>query len=217
MIKKLKKSFDVKANKIIIFAYRKIAKPASVLVRRLFEFRKIKESLGAAVVMLAILINLSAHSVQALQTLVATNLVELTPQAVELTTKNSLQKPLGIFHLTKGYSFFHPAIDLATDAGSAVLSILPGKVEKVSRSRFGYGNYVVINHGSGFNSLYAHLVKINVEEGQEIDQETIIGFIGSTGWSTGPHLHLEITDNGQKINPQAFFEAYFGEKLAANQ
>lgn len=163
----------------------------------------------------ALLVNLSSHSVEAIQTIVATNLMELTPGVIELTTKQSLQKPLGIFRITKQFSSFHRAIDLATDAGSAVVPILPGKVEKVSHGRIGYGNHVIINHGSGFVSLYGHFAKINIIEGQQVDSNTIIGLIGSTGWSTGPHLHLEIIDNGRKINPKVFLESYLGEKLAS--
>lgn len=203
--------------KTLTFSYQKLAKPASTFFRRIFEFKKIKESLGILFLLVALLINLSSHSVDAIQTIVATNLIKLTPEAVELVTKQSLQKPLGIFHITKQFSALHPATDLATDAGSAVVPILPGKVEKVSYGYFGYGNHVIINHGSGFTSLYAHFAKINISEGQQVDNNTIIGLIGSTGWSTGPHLHLEIIDNGQKINPKVFLESYLGEKLASDK
>ncbi|HNP89668.1 MAG TPA: M23 family metallopeptidase, partial [Candidatus Woesebacteria bacterium] len=72
-------------------------------------------------------------------------------------------------------------------------------------------------HGSGRKSLYAHFSKIAVKEGQTVEKDTVIGFIGSTGWSTGPHLHLEIMENGQKINPKALFEEYFGKKLASSR
>ena len=156
-------------------------------------------------------------SLSQFQVLVEANSVNPGQEISELATEQSLQKPLEIFQITKGYSFFHPAIDLATDPGSPVKSILPGKIEQIKRSRFGYGNYIVINHGSGFRSLYAHLIKINVETNQEVEKDTIIAFIGSTGWSTGPHLHLEIMEEGRKINPKAFFEAYFGTKLASSK
>ena len=59
----------------------------------------------------------------------------------------------------------------------------------------------MINHGSGFKSLYAHLAKITVNEGDEVDKNTVLGTVGSTGWSTGSHLHLEVYDNGRTFNP----------------
>ena len=97
------------------------------------------------------------------------------------------------------------------------MPILPGKVEKTARLRFGYGNYIIVNHGSGFKSLYAHLSKITVKEEQKVDKNTVIGFIGSTGWSTGPHLHLEIINNKERVNPKLLFEEYLGQKLASTK
>lgn len=185
--------------------------------RKIFELSKIKEIFGGIFLVLLLTTNLSPHSVSWYQTLFDTNHTKLQTTGTELITKQSLQKPLGIFRITKGYSFFHPAIDLATDAGSAVLPILPGKAERISYSHFGYGNYILINHGSGLKSFYAHLAKINVKEGQKIEKNNVIGLIGSTGWSTGPHLHLEIIENNRKINPLVFFESYFGQKLASSR
>ncbi|MEP7171815.1 MAG: M23 family metallopeptidase, partial [Bacteroidota bacterium] len=69
----------------------------------------------------------------------------------------------------------------------------------------GYGNNVIIRHGYGYETLYGHMSKINVREGQKINRGDIIGFVGSTGTSTGPHLHYEVIKNGSKINPINFF------------
>lgn len=215
MKKNVKKSFGNFWNKIVVFFYLKLAKPASFYCRKIFEFKKINQALGFLILFFSFLAGTLPVTLTSVRTLFDTNSIRLRPAAVELTTQKSLQKPLGIFKITKGYSFFHPATDFATEAGSAVLAILPGMVEKVSFGRFGYGNYVVVNHGSGLKSLYAHLVKINVKEKQLLDKETILGFVGSSGWSSGPHLHLEIWEDSRKINPQAYFEAYFGEKLAS--
>lgn len=196
---------------------KKIAKKASVFFRGIFEFKKIKEILGLLILIGAFLNSAFPNSISTIQTFLATNFSKISAPEIELKTEGSFQKPVEIFRITKGYSFFHPAIDFATDAGSAVLPILPGEVEKVSSQRFGYGNHVIINHGSGYQSLYAHLVKIAVKEGQQVQKDTIIGFIGSTGRSTGPHLHLEIAYNGQKLNPRRLFEDYFGRKLASTR
>lgn len=213
-MKNIRKNLEIFLTKTAILVYAKLAKPASIFFRQVFEFRKIKELVGILVLAFSLITSVTPAAISAIQIASEDN-HKLTSKAIEITTQQSLQKPVESFRLTKYFSFFHPGLDFATDAGSAVLPILPGKVERVKRSRFGYGNHVIINHGSGFKSLYAHFVKISVKEGQEIDKNTVIGFIGSTGRSTGPHLHLEVVDNGQKINPKVLFEEYFGRKLAS--
>jgi len=204
-------------REIIRFSYLKLAKPTSSFFRGIFEFKKVREIFGILVVSNFFLVNFLPNFFSSVQTFFDVNLTKISPQEIQIKTEKSLQKPLGIFRITKEFSFFHPGIDLATEAGTAILPIMPGKVIKTARQRFGYGNYIMIDHGSGYQSLYAHLVKINVEEGQQVQKDTIIGFIGSTGHSTGPHLHLEISYNHQKINPKNLFEEYFGQKLASSR
>jgi len=215
-MKNIRKNLEIFLTRTLIFGYTKIAKPASIFFRRVFEFKKIKELVGISVLAFTLITSVAPAAISAIQ-IASENNHKLTSKAIEIATQQSLQKPVESFRLTKYFSFFHPGLDFAADAGSVVLPILPGKVEKVERSRFGYGNHVIINHGSGFKSLYAHFAKITVKEGQEVDKNTVIGFIGSTGRSTGPHLHLEIVDNGQKINPKALFEDYLGRKLASSR
>ena len=69
----------------------------------------------------------------------------------------------------------------------------------------GYGNHVIINHGYGYETLYGHMSKIKSRNGQKVKRGEVIGYIGSTGKSTGPHLHYEVRKNGQKIDPVYFF------------
>jgi len=90
---------------------------------------------------------------------------------------------------------------LAAPLGTVIKPISKGEVLLTSFNRFGLGNYLVIRHSPTFYSVYAHLSKIEVEKGQAVEKETIIGRVGSTGFSTGPHLHLEIILNEEKINP----------------
>jgi murein DD-endopeptidase MepM/ murein hydrolase activator NlpD len=78
-------------------------------------------------------------------------------------------------------------------------------VKKVERSRYGYGMMMVIDHGYGFETLYAHLSSFNVKAGQEIKRGEIIGFVGNTGVSTAPHLHYEVIRNGRKLIPVNYF------------
>jgi murein DD-endopeptidase MepM/ murein hydrolase activator NlpD len=97
----------------------------------------------------------------------------------------------------------HAGLDIKGPIGAHVKAMAKGKVEFAGR-RGGFGNCIILKHGNGFETLYGHLSKIVVSVGQQIEIGQQIGNIGSTGRSTGPHLHYEVHRNGQKINPEAF-------------
>ncbi len=80
-----------------------------------------------------------------------------------------------------------------------------GVVEVVNYSFEGYGNEIIVNHGYGYRTRYAHLSKFNVTAGQKVKRGDIIGKIGTTGKSTGPHLHYEVLKNGEAMNPVYFY------------
>jgi murein DD-endopeptidase MepM/ murein hydrolase activator NlpD len=96
---------------------------------------------------------------------------------------------------------FHAGIDLAANRGTPVHASGKGKVVFAAYSYGGYGNVVKVDHGDGYVSIYAHLNKIKVKKGQEIVRGDLVGEVGSTGRSTGPHLHYEIKKDGKPINP----------------
>lgn len=106
--------------------------------------------------------------------------------------------------ITQYYHWRHHAIDIGAKLGSPIYAIQGGRVERAGWSR-GYGYNIVINHGNGVKSLYAHASKLYVKRGQQVKQGQIIGAVGSTGWSTGPHIHLEIRINNKKVNPLGYF------------
>ena len=120
---------------------------------------------------------------------------------IDVTTQVSIQKPMEDFVQTRGVSWYHAGADLAAPIGTSVKSIMVGTIRAVNKDLFSYGNHVIIMHDQNMESLYGHLSKIYVEPGQKVDLNTIIGEVGSTGFSTGPHLHLEIHQNGQLVNP----------------
>ncbi len=97
----------------------------------------------------------------------------------------------------------HTGMDIGAPMGSFVLAANSGVVSKATYST-SYGNLVMINHGNGISTAYAHGSEILVEEGQEVNRGDIIMKVGSTGWSTGPHLHFEIIVNGVKIDPYPY-------------
>ncbi len=97
----------------------------------------------------------------------------------------------------------HKGLDIKAGYGAMVKSTANGKVVFAAR-RGGYGNCIVIKHGNGFETYYGHLSKILVKVGDEIMAGNSIGKVGSTGGSTGPHLHYEVHKNGKVINPRSF-------------
>ena len=102
------------------------------------------------------------------------------------------------------YQPTHTGIDISNGKGSGVTAIRPFKVGKVIKpiySQSGLGNHVIVDHGGGMNSVYAHLSSIRVKVGQSVDHTSTIGYAGSTGASTGPHLHFEIRIDGTPVNP----------------
>ena len=106
--------------------------------------------------------------------------------------------------ITQGYWYGHRAIDIGAPTGSAVLAADSGFVSFAGWTDVGYGYLVVIDHTNGFVTYYAHLSAIYVYEGQGVERGQVIGAVGSTGWSTGPHLHFEVRYNGVQQNPRAY-------------
>lgn len=103
------------------------------------------------------------------------------------------------------YEKNHTGIDLTSRSGTTILASASGKVILVSRGwGGGYGNHIVISHGNGFTTLYGHMTSFTVSVGQWVNQGQQIGIMGSTGWSTGTHLHFEIRKNGVPQNPLTY-------------
>lgn len=98
-----------------------------------------------------------------------------------------------------GYEW-HQGIDIAVDFGAPVYASAAGKVEQAGWNG-GYGRYVRIDHGNGYESAYGHMSSLAVEAGQQVAKGEIIGFVGSSGYSTGPHVHYEVLVDGQAVDP----------------
>ena len=101
----------------------------------------------------------------------------------------------------------HQGLDFPAMTGSPVYSSGKGTIMSIKHSRKGYGNEVVVNHGFGLTTRYAHLHKIDVTEGQVVERGSQIGEVGSTGKSTGPHLHYEVRINNIPVNPKNYFNS----------
>ncbi len=104
-------------------------------------------------------------------------------------------------YISQNFSWYHQAIDIANKDAPVVVAADGGWIETVVMSHYGYGNHLVINHGNGYKTLYAHLAKVNVQVGDRVNRGATIGRMGSSGRSTGIHLHFEIIKDGVKLNP----------------
>lgn len=100
---------------------------------------------------------------------------------------------------------FHPGMDFTANVGTEIYATGDGVVEIADDVMQGYGNHVVINHGFGYETLYGHMSKIKARVGQKVKRGELIGLVGSTGRSTGPHVHYEVIRNGEKVNPINYF------------
>ena len=100
---------------------------------------------------------------------------------------------------------FHYGLDFTAPRGTEIYATGDGKVTSVRRSKRGYGNHIVIDHGYSFETLYAHMTSFNVKRGHKVKRGDVIGFVGSSGTSTAPHLHYEVHKNHKKVNPINYF------------
>ena len=124
--------------------------------------------------------------------------------------KTFLASPVSFSRVTSGFAMrFHPilqnwrahnGVDYGAPTGTAVRSVSDGTVQSAGHQN-GYGNVVQLQHGNGKSTLYAHLSRIDVRQGQRVEQGQRIGAVGATGWATGPHLHFEFRINGQFQDP----------------
>jgi murein DD-endopeptidase MepM/ murein hydrolase activator NlpD len=178
--------------------------------RKIFETNFARKALGANLAAAVIITSVTQTPIAAFEKPEAlpenqAEEVAVLPEPEEIvTTETTFRSPVGGY-VSQGYHWYHPAIDLAGNDNQIIYPITKGKVVAVEYSRWGYGNSVVVDHENGLSSRYAHLSYIKAESGQEVDKNTALGYVGSTGFSTGPHLHLEVVEHGRYLNPLAFF------------
>lgn len=115
-----------------------------------------------------------------------------------------VQAPTGDVFGPRG-SRFHSGLDFTAPTGTAVSAAGSGRVVFAGRHASGWGNLVVVKHGSGVRTLYAHLSRIDVKLGQSVSSGAGVGLVGATGTATGPHLHFEVLVRGAAVDPQTAF------------
>ena len=172
--------------------------PLSKVMRHAFEAKRSKRMVGTAI-LIGLLLTGSLSRLAVANEFNADGTLLASPEPVVITQK-TLNSPLdGV--LAQGFHGLHRGIDVLAPFGNDINPIADGQVIEVSYGRLGWGNTVVIAHAYGLQSRYAHLNEIRVKPGDLINQSQVLGTIGLTGWTTGPHLHLEIYQNGRAIDP----------------
>ena len=184
--------------------------PISKLLRPVLETKKLKTALGGFMSVAGVSISSlwlitgvyqGSTPVQAFSPSITQAVIETEKQDYFHNLRSVVPSMSGV---SQGYGPWHPAVDITAPVGSEIYSIREGKVMRIDNTNYGYGRSIVIDHGNGLVSLYAHLGKVMVVEGETVDTETPLAEIGLTGRTTGYHLHLEIRNDGKALNPTRF-------------
>jgi murein DD-endopeptidase MepM/ murein hydrolase activator NlpD len=155
-------------------------------------------------------INAQNHSYDTLQHLVQAKeqMLAAIPAIQPVSNKD-------LSHIASGFGYridpiyktpkMHTGLDFASAIGTPIYATANGTVASASFEEKGYGIHVIINHGYGYQTLYGHMVRVKAHPGQAVKRGEVIGWVGNTGKSTGPHCHYEVIRNGEKIDPVHYF------------
>lgn len=129
----------------------------------------------------------------------------LTPDAGSVSATGKFVWP-GFGRITQPFRSYHPGVDIANHDGGSIIAADSGTVIVSGWTNTGYGNHIIIDHGNGYKTLYGHLSSISVVTGQRVSRGSTIGQMGSTGRSTGTHLHFEIRTASGNVDPLGFLK-----------
>ncbi|MFA6304228.1 MAG: M23 family metallopeptidase [Patescibacteria group bacterium] len=177
-----------------------IAKKYKVSASEILDFNKLTTADEMQISQVLIIPGAVKEAVAAKPTYAASN----TTLAAAKISGAKMQWPTNSFRMTQYFSLRHTGIDIGNKMGQPIYAAEAGVIETAGWNRGGYGNYIIINHGNGLKTLYGHLSKINVHVGQRVGRGEVIGLNGSTGRSTGPHLHFEVRINNRRVNPLGY-------------
>ncbi len=178
------------------------SQPFSRWLRPLFEKRLIRPIFGLNLAVAIVIVN-GLGTIGGPLPLTAPEVAVLTPDTVNILTETTFRMPLAeTGGYSQGFYRFHPGVDIRASRGTNVYPAAAGTVTEVEIGRFGYGHKVVISHQNQIQTLYAHLDDVNVKVGDRVTKDTVIGQVGMTGWTTGPHLHFEARTKEGLLNPK---------------
>ncbi|NCP47417.1 hypothetical protein COT86_03760 [Candidatus Collierbacteria bacterium CG10_big_fil_rev_8_21_14_0_10_43_36] len=177
--------------------------PISKLFRPMFEKRNLKAALGGVISMTTLASGMFVLPGD--QTILASTNIQPFDENIVIETKRGLVTVIpentGV---SQEFHYGHPGLDITASLGSKIHPLKDGVVVLMSFTRWDYGRSVVIDHGNGLQTRYAHMGKIFVEEGEKVTTDMTVGEVGLTGRTTGPHLHIEVLKNGRMVNPRSY-------------
>lgn len=168
------------------------------------------DEIGKKVEILQARLNTQALSYKALDTMInkKEELLAAIPAIQPISNKQLSRMASGFgYRIDPVYKIpkMHAGLDFAAPTGTPIYATANGKVKLAGFNDGGYGNHVIISHGYGYETLYGHMVKIKSRVGEKVKRGDIIGWVGSTGKSTGPHCHYEVHKNGAPVDPVFYF------------
>ncbi len=133
---------------------------------------------------------------------------EARPKGIPVKVRGTeISSEFGLRHNPFGGGYeMHAGLDFTAAYGSPIYGTAPGVVVKAGMSTGGYGNHIIVEHGYGYRTLYAHMSELKVTVGMKVDRNTILGYLGNTGRSSGPHLHYSVYYKNQAVDPKNYLE-----------
>lgn len=172
-------------------------------IRKVTAHKRFRMILHACLIVAILLVGTFPYSSQVFgQVEMALSTAPVATEEIVLTTKRTSKLPI-VGRLSQGFNYYHPGLDIESPMNTPIYPFLEGVIFEAGFHAGGYGNYVLVNHENGYFSLYAHMNTILVAKDERVMQETVLGTVGVTGYSTGSHLHMEIYENGFAVNPLA--------------
>ena len=179
-------------------AYKKTVKS----IRKLIEHKRFRSVFNGFLICIVLLVANLPFKEQAFGQTENTITQVLATEETIVTTKKTSRLPVD-GRVTQSFTTYHPGIDIEKPFGDQIAPFLPGVVFETGYQSGGYGNYVLVDHQNGYFSLYAHMNEIRVRKDEQVTQDSTVGTVGLTGYTTGSHLHFEIYENGRAVNPLA--------------
>lgn len=180
----------------------------SWIFRPLAENRRIRTIIGANLAASIIIVH-ALPPIGGSASIEPVEIAVLSSEDVQVITEKTFRFPFDEpFEYSQGLRQFHPGVDIKAVLGSDIHPATDGTVSEIDMGRIGYGHKVVVAHDNGFTTLYAHMDKVNAKKGDIVTKDTILGTVGLTGWTTGPHLHFEVHTKSGIINPKQVLPEY---------
>ncbi len=186
--------------------------PVSKMLRPWLEHRRLRSMLGIQLILLVAMLGVFGRPSSTAASFEVNDFGVLypeiafveSPKEAVISTESRYQMPIETTGISQKFHRGHPGVDMRAPLGVKILPITDGVVRQVVRGEWGYGNALLIDHADNYSSMYAHVRRIFVEAGSSVDKNTVIAEVGTSGYTTGSHLHLETYYENRVVNPQIF-------------